>query len=216
MQTLWCLFFFFCCSRFLSQTRQFLLAYVDALLLNLNIHPQVRCKKLITYNRCLLSTAQRVFTNLLEFMSMADVNVKDTSRPFFLEKFGRFRYVVTLKSPWFPVQTNLFLSPNLVVFFLISKPVIFLISFLPVILSIHSRVDHRFILFRPNKRRHSRNPFYRFHIWALCLSDVNNRCGGSGDNTCLGGLLNNASPSFWQCNIVVHLLVIFPLVFQPL
>ena len=65
-------FFFFCCSRFLSQTRQFLVAYVDALLLNLNIHTQGRCKKLITYNKCLLSTAQRVFTNLLEFMSITE------------------------------------------------------------------------------------------------------------------------------------------------
>ena len=65
--------FFFCCSRFLSQTRQFLPAYVDALLLNLNIHTQVRCKKLITYNRRLLITApQRVFTNLLEFMSITE------------------------------------------------------------------------------------------------------------------------------------------------
>ena len=71
-----CFFFstvlFFCCSRFLSQTRQFLVAYVDGLLLNLNIHTQGRCKKLITYNKCLLSTAQRVFTNLLEFMSITE------------------------------------------------------------------------------------------------------------------------------------------------
>ena len=141
---------------------------------------------------------------------------RDTSRTFFLETFGRFRYVVTLKSPWFPVQTNLSHSPNLVVFFLISKPMIFLISFLPVILGTHSSVGHHFILFRPNKRRHPRIPFYSFHIWALCLGDVNNRCGGSGDNTCLGGLLNNASPPVWQCNIVVHLLVVFLLVFQPL
>ena len=65
-QTLWCLIFF-CCSRFLSQTRQFLLAYVDALLLNLNIYAQVCCRKLITYNGCLLSTAQCV-----EFMSVTE------------------------------------------------------------------------------------------------------------------------------------------------
>lgn len=99
-------FFFFCCSRFLSQTRQFLVAYVDALLLNLNIHTQGRCKKLITYNKCLLSTAQRVFTNLLEFMSITEkcltssiMLIGTLHGLFFLEKFGRFRYVVTLKSP---------------------------------------------------------------------------------------------------------------------
>ena len=149
-------------------------------------------------------------------MSHISNNVRDPAQTFFLEKFERFRHVVTLKSSRFPVQTNLSHLPNLVAFFLISKLVTFLMSFLPVILSTHSRVDHHFILFRSNKRRYPRNSFYWFHRWALRLSYVNNRCWRSGDDTCLGGLLNNASPFVWQCNIVVHLLVVFLLVFQPL